>query len=569
MIYFESVQFKNFLSTGDAWTKIDLDASKSTLIVGENGAGKSTMLDAITFALYGKPFRKINKPQLINSINQKGALVELVLRIGSDRFLIRRGIKPNVFEVLKNGTLVNQDAAARDYQAYLDDTVVKMSFKSFGQVVVLGSSTFVPFMQLSAAHRREVIEDLLDIQIFTTMNTLLKQKVSDNKEDIYDSKRSIELSISKIDSAISHNESIRKLKETEVYKLKAKLGDQISYITAEQQSLDTLMEQSCALAETVSDKLVVAGKIQAHREMDNSLSSTQRNHSKNIEFFTDHDNCPTCKQGIDETFRDDTIGKSNTKVTAIDDARSKLAKSLSKYLDRQREISDVESQILNINLEMGTHRANIKLSMDLCKQIKRELEGAQKGVESIDTADINRLQDEINHLNKVQDELFKDRETFNVVGAVLKDGGVKTSMIRRYIPVMNTLINQYLAAMELFVQFELDDGFNETIKSRHRDVFSYGSFSEGEKLRIDLALMFTWRAISKKRNSISTNLLIMDEIMDSSLDDAGTEEFMRIVNELTTDSNVFIISHKGDQISDKFERVIKLEKHKNFSRIVE
>lgn len=566
MIEFKYVKYKNILSTGNAWTQIDLNANKSTLIVGENGAGKSTMLDAICFALYGKPFRKINKPQLINSINQKNLEVEVAFDISPNSYVVKRGIKPNIFEIWKNGELLNQDAASRDYQVYLEQNIMKMNFKSFGQIVVLGSSTFVPFMQLPAQHRREIIEDLLDIQIFSTMNILLKDKVQNNKSEITDIKYEIELITNNIQLAKDHNESIRKIKETEVSRIKDKVKEQLTFIDGENAEIDSINTKIDALVLSIQDKADMNKKLQDLIDVDNKLSSKSSQLNKEIGFYENHDNCPTCKQGIAHDFKEHTVNQHRSKVEQITDGRTEIAGKISQVKQRLKEISDTESSITALNLEASSHRANVKLAMSVLNGLKTELQNAEKEVEDVDTSKITQLEEDLRSYHIKQEQLHQDRETLSVVGSMLKDGGIKTRIIRQYVPVMNRLINKYLSAMDFFVQFELDENFEETIKSRFRDVFSYGSFSEGEKLRIDLALLFTWRAVSKLRNSVTTNLLIMDEIMDSSLDNTGTEEFLKIINELTADSNVFIISHKGDQLYDKFENIIRFEKYKNFSR---
>jgi DNA repair exonuclease SbcCD ATPase subunit len=525
------------------------------------------MLDAISFALYGKAFRNINKKQLLNSINQKDLQVELAFKIGAKDYNVKRGIKPNVFEIWCNGELLNQDAAARDYQSYLEESILKLNYKSFGQVVVLGSSTFVPFMQLKASERRAVIEDLLDIQIFTVMNTLLKGKVSNNKEEIQEIKYQIDLLKNSIDNAKLHNESIRELKEGEVVKLKEKLKEQIALIEDEQAAVETIMGEVQQMAEGVSDKAGMKKKLQELEKIDGQLSTKLSKLRKDINFYEDHDNCPTCKQGIEHEFKQETIEESTGKITEIEKAQTELDNRLGSVNKRLGEIDDVETEMASKNLEMSEHNANYKMAMNVCKSIKGELTEAEESVEAIDNSEIKKFEDDMTTYHTKQSQLFDDKEMLSLVASMLKDGGIKTRIIKQYVPVMNKLINKYLAAMDFFVQFELDENFNETIKSRFRDVFTYASFSEGEKLRIDLALLFTWRSVSKLRNSVSTNLLIMDEIMDSSLDNAGTEEFLKIINEITADSNVFIISHKGDQLYEKFDQVIRFEKVKNFSRM--
>ena len=568
-IVFESVRYKNILSTGNTFTEVQLNRSKSTLIIGDNGAGKSTMLDALTFALYGKPFRNIKKNQLVNSVNGKGLEVEARFSIGGNKYLIIRGIKKNKFEIYKNGEMLNQDASIRDYQAYLEDTILKLNYKSFGQVVVLGSSTFVPFMQLKAGERREVIEDLLDIQIFTVMNTLLKDRLSENKTAITDIKYNIDLLNNKIVSSKKHNESIRQLREGEVDKLKEKLREQIAIIETQQEAVDTLITEVSDLTGEIADKAETKAKLKELQELDRELVTKHKALTKEVEFYHDHDNCPTCKQGIDHQFKEDTVSSHSAKTTEIEEAREQLKEKGSKLEERIDEIDGVESTIGEKNIEMGEHRITSKIAMNSCKSIKEELVGAEKEATEVDTQEIADLEAELRTGHSNQTSLFDEKETLGIVSSMLKDGGIKTRIIKQYVPVMNKLINKYLSAMDFFVQFELDENFNETIKSRFRDVFSYSSFSEGEKLRIDLALLFTWRAVAKLRNSVSTNLLIMDEIMDSSLDTSGTEEFLKIIQDLTADSNIFIISHKGDQLFDKFHSVIRFEKVKNFSRIAQ
>lgn len=564
-LHFYKVRWKNLLSSGDIWTEVQLDKNKSTLIVGENGAGKSTLLDAICFGLYGKPFRKINKPQLVNSINKKGTEVEVYFRTGGKDYIIKRGIKPGIFEIWRDEELLNQDAAAKDYQSYLEEHILKMNFKSFGQIVVLGSSTFVPFMQLPAGQRRDVIEDLLDIQIFTSMNSLLKERVSENKFEIQEIKYEIDLLKNKIYDAKNHNESIRKMKTQAVGRIKEKATENINLIESENRNIDELSSNVEELFKEISDKNEVSDFIEKCKKYESQLKTKLDHLKKDNQFFQNHDDCPTCRQDIDSKFKEKILIKNINTTTETHKNLNKIDVKLNDLEFRMNEIKEVEDEISKLNIKIQEHRANIKITKNTLETLKKELKEAKTEVEEIDTQNISDLQNQLKSYQIKEEQLIKQKEVLTVVGAMLKDGGIKTRIIRQYVPVMNKLINKYLASMDFFVDFRLDESFNETIKSRFRDDFSYASFSEGEKLRIDLSLLFTWRAVSKIRNSVSTNLLIMDEIMDSSLDNSGTEEFLKIINELTEDSNIFIISHKGDQLFDKFDHTIHFKKVKNFS----
>jgi DNA repair exonuclease SbcCD ATPase subunit len=501
----------------------------------------------------------------MNSINQKELEVEVAFQTNGKVFTIKRGIKPNIFEIWRDGELINQDAAARDYQAYLEDHVLKMNFKSFGQIVVLGSSTFVPFMQLPAGQRREVIEDLLDIQIFTTMNLLLKDKVSENKTEIQDLKYHIDLVKDRIQSARDHNAEIAQMKSVEITKIKERVAEHLKYIEEEESKITTIDKIIEVCLNDIQDQDEVKAKKKKIEAIEIELNNKLKTLKKDRTFFENHDDCPTCRQSIDEEFKTSTIETTQTKEHEIVTALENLNEKKTEVEDRIASINSINEQIASANLKASEHRANIKLTKNQLAAIRKDLEQAEKEAEAIDNSKIEELENELRTYHIKNEQLINDKEVLSVVSSMLKDGGIKTRIIKQYVPVMNKLINKYLAAMDFFVDFQLDENFNETIKSRFRDVFSYASFSEGEKLRIDLALLFTWRAVSKLRNSVSTNLLIMDEIMDSSLDNAGTEEFLKIINELTNDSNIFIISHKGDQLYDKFESVLKFKKVKNFS----
>ena len=569
MIYFKYLRWKNFLSTGNVFTELKLDKAKSTLVVGENGAGKSTMLDALSFALYGKPFRKINKPQLMNTINQKGLEVQVEFNVGKKAYKIIRGVKPNKFEIYENDKIINQDAAARDYQEVLEKTILKLNHKSFSQIVVLGSSTFVPFMQLPSMHRREVIEDLLDIQIFSTMNTLLKEKVNTNKSEILDNDYNINLAEEKIKMQNQYIADLKQNTEKRVNEAKVK----IAKAEKEKQYYNTLIEdlqtEVNELQESVSDFESLTKKKTKVEQLEYKLQEKIKKLEHDIEFYQDHDNCPVCKQDIEEDFKDQTIEEKEASLKETTNGFNQLKEEWQSINTRIQEIMTIQADISSKQSDITNNNSHINALNKIIDSINEDIskiDNTDKSDET-DKKKLETLQKALVKLESYKEELINERSVLDIASMILKDSGIKTRIIKQYIPVMNKLINKYLAAMDFFVDFQLDENFNETIKSRFRDVFSYASFSEGEKMRIDLALLFTWRAVSKLRNSVSTNLLIMDEVFDSSLDNTGTEEFLKILNDLTSDTNVFIISHKGDQLYDKFHSVIRFEKHKNFSRI--
>jgi len=569
MIVFKQLKWRNFLSTGDAWTTVDLKRNKSTLIVGENGAGKSTILDALSFALYGRAFRKINKPQLINAINGKNSVVEVAFQIGKHDYLIKRGIKPAMFEIWQNGKMINQDAAARDYQEMLEKQILKLNHKSFSQIVVLGSSTFVPFMQLSSMNRREVIEDLLDLQIFSVMNSLLKERLTENRSNLMEVDYQINLQEEKISMQEKHIDSIAANSADRVNENRDKIQEAEDKIAEHEATIADLNQQIQTLNNTIQDEEKVSAKKIKLQKLEFAIERKIADLKKEIKFYEDNDNCPTCKQSIDEDFKCNHLDGRKQAFKETSDGYEQLRKEFNDTVSRMGEILETQNQInileTNVNSEVSEVNAlnriinSIQSDINKIENDKSSTEKEQKQLEkykkSLETAAL------------AKNDLASKKAVLEVASMLLKDSGIKTRIIRQYIPVMNKLINKYLAAMDFFVQFELDESFNETIRSRYRDEFSYASFSEGEKMRIDLALLFTWRAIAKIRNSASTNLLIMDEVFDSSLDNSGTEEFLKILNDLTADTNIFIISHKGDQLFDKFHSVIRFEKVKNFSRI--
>lgn len=572
MIHFRYLRWKNILSTGDSFTEIKLDKAKSTLIVGENGAGKSTILDALSYSLYGKPFRKINKNQMINSINGKGAEVQVEFSIGKHEYKIIRGIKRHgsaKFEVYKDEELINQDAAARDYQEMLEKNILKLNHKSFSQIVVLGSSTFVPFMQLPSTHRREVIEDLLDIQIFSVMNGILKDKVASNKTEILDSSYKIELVENKIEMQEGYIEEQKNNNEKRINEGKVKIAKTETEKKTYNDLSKDLLEEVTELQLNQSDISAVKERKKKLEQIEFKLNDKINTLKNDIEFYSNNDDCPTCKQNIDHDFKCSTVDGKQETLQQTTDGFEKLRAEYDKINNKLEEIEGVQTRISGLQTEISNNTSQVNALDKIIMSIQEDINNIS-GDGDRQEGDASKLEDlnvELKGIHKLKEKLTEDKTLLDVASTILKDSGIKTRIIKQYVPVMNKLINKYLAAMEFFVQFELDENFNETIRSRFRDEFSYASFSEGEKMRIDLALLFTWRAVAKLRNSVSTNLLIMDEVFDSSLDSSGTEEFLKILNDLTSDANVFIISHKGDQLIDKFHNIIKFEKVKNFSRI--
>jgi len=566
-IQFTKVRYKNILSVGNQFIELNLSNAKTTLISGQNGSSKSTVIEAIVFALYGKPFRRINKPQLVNSINQKELLVELEFNIGSLKYVIRRGIKPAIFEIWKNEELLNKDAATRDYQAYLEQNILKMSFKSFSQIVILGSATYVPFMELPAGQRREIIEDLLDIQVFSTMNLLLKERIIDNKTVISDNNYAIDLLKAKIESAKDHNEEIERLKRTEVEKIQTKIQENLLVAENEKECIEKLQDEISVLIPTIDDKQKKLRSAEQINSLLSDLRGKQKEFYREIEFYSNHDNCPTCKQGIEDHFKEHIVTERKQKGVEIEDGINQLKEKLSALDTRLKDISEVEDKIRLLNNKIDEHRIQIRMIASQLKSYKKELDDAEKEVEAIDKTKIKEFMKNLKKFQDTQEELYNKRETLSIVAAMLKDGGIKTRIIKTYIPIMNKLINQYLSEFELFVDFNLDENFNETIKSRFRDAFSFASFSEGEKMRINLSIMFTWRAIAKLRNSVSTNLLIMDETLDGPSDADGVESLIDILHKMNSNDNIFVISHRSQQFAEKFDNHIRFEKVKNFTQI--
>ena len=567
-IKFEKIRWMNFLSTGNSFTEIDLSEHKTRLIVGDNGSGKSTVLDALTFCLYNKPFRKVNKPQLVNSINKKGCLVELELETGGNKYKITRGIKPSLFEIHKNGELLSQDAANKDYQEVLEKHILKLNYKSFCQVVIVGSASFVPFMQLNTASRREVIEDILDIKIFSSMSSLVKDDISSLKTKLSNNsdKRSLK------------EESIRMFKETQkklqrntddlIENYKQKIKDTKSKIDVVQKDVDILVEEVSDF-DSVKDKNAdLKSKINEIQKIEYGLNQKIQRLKKDLDFYENSEECPTCKQAIDENFKIQAQDSKTKKINEYQDGLKALTSKNEKIQQRVEGISLTLNKISQKNIELSEKNKEMKMHNFYISDISKEIEKLNQDHKDIqDDQELTQLENDYKDLKREYLVLKEEASILEVAVSLLKDSGIKSKIIKQYVPVMNSLINQYLQSMDFFVSFELDESFTEKILSRHRDIFSYDSFSEGEKFRIDLALLFTWRKIAKLKNSVSTNILIMDEVFDSSLDSGGTDDFMKLINDTDDMSNIIIISHKGDQLYDSFDNVLKFEKVKGFSRV--
>jgi DNA repair exonuclease SbcCD ATPase subunit len=569
MIVFEKVKWKNFLSTGNLFTELSLNNNVSTLIVGTNGSGKSTLLDALCFGLFGKPFRNINKPQLMNSINQKDCVVEVEFSINSKKYKIIRGIKPSIFEIYADDQLVNQNAATKDYQEFLEKNILKLNFKSFTQIVILGSASFVPFMQLSAADRRAIIEDLLDIQIFSKMNSLIKEKTSTNKDEIT-RKKSQQTLLEKLLTV--QLERLTELKPNSVDRISEYEQDIIVNNTsiAELQRSNDNLKREIASRQTIVDGLLSAkSKIKKVTKLESQIENNISKIDTDLNFFETNDSCPTCKQAIQEVFKQGILTELNTKkaecVHGLDLLKTKIEEEQKKI----EEINSAQEDIQKFQTKIAVNNTSISSANDQIAKLQKQIDAVRnaKNIDELENTEIASLKQQQVECENDLKSLMNEKKYLDFATTLLKDGGIKTKIVRQYLPIINRLVNRYLSALDFFVNFNLDESFKETIKSRHRDEFSYASFSEGEKQRIDMALMLTWRAVAKIKNSANTNLLILDEIFDSSLDTNGTEELMKILN-LLENTNLFIISHKGDILQDKFKNVIRFDKVNNFSRIV-
>ena len=569
MILFKKIRWRNFLSTGQHETELDFTKNKTNLIIGTNGAGKSTVLDALTFSLFGKPFRKINKPQLINSVNEKDCRVEVEFSIGNIEWKVIRGIKPTIFEIWRNDSVLDQSSAALDQQKWLEQNVLKMNYKSFTQIVILGSSTFVPFMQLSAAHRREVIEDLLDIKIFSSMNTLIKEKIRSVKEEIKVFELKKESLLDKVNMQQSFIEELENRGKENIENNNRKISDLDSEI-GQYLNENTVLEEPLREYICEQDKLVgYAEKLRKLGNLKGKISQKVSTITKEHKFFTENTVCPTCTQEIDETFRINRINDAQNKAKELQSGYKELEEAIKEEEERERQFTALSKEISK--LTNGISQNNIKIN-GLQKQIRNlesEIQVLTQNLANRNT-EHEKLESFKESLKTTYNELASKKDTISYYDfsySLLKDGGVKSKIIKKYLPLINQQVNRYLQMMDFYINFTLDEEFNETVQSPIHEDFSYASFSEGEKMRIDLALLFTWREVARMKNSVNTNLLIMDEVFDSSLDGFGTEEFLKIIRYVIKDANIFVISHKTG-LEDRFESVIKFEKVKGFSRMV-
>ena len=569
MILFEKIRWKNFLSTGNQFTEIDLQKASTTLIVGSNGAGKSTVLDALTFALFGKPFRKINKPQLPNTTNERDCVVEVDFSISGTNWKVRRGIKPNIFEIHRNDNLLDQASAAKDQQTWLEQNVLKMNYKSFTQIVILGSSTFVPFMQLTAANRREVIEDLLDIKIFSSMNTIIKDKIRQTRESIKVLDLKKENLNEKVEMQNNFIEQLENEGKKKIENNKKKITDLLQEANLYTKEISDLDEVVGALTSQQSGLNGATDKLRKLGNLKGKISQKVSTITKEHKFFTENTVCPTCTQSIEEGFRINKIEDAQTKAKELQSGYKELEEAIKNEEERERQFNKLVKEISKLSNDISKNSTRISG----CQRQVRDLESeVQKITDQLANRNIehDKLETFREDLQTTYDELVEYKDQINYYDftyGLLKDGGVKTKIIKKYLPLINQQVNRYLQMMDFYINFTLDEEFNETIQSPIHEDFSYASFSEGEKQRIDLALLFTWREVARFKNSISTNLMILDEVFDSSLDGQGTEEFLKIIRYVIKDANIFVISHKTG-MEDKFENVLRFEKVKGFSRAV-
>ncbi len=570
MIIFKKISWKNFLSTGNTPTVIELDKCSTTILVGESGSGKSTLLDAITFGLFNKPFRNIIKNNMINSINQKDCLVEVEFDIGSKEYLVRRGIKPNIFEIYCDGELINQDSSARDYQIYLEKQILKFNCRSFTQIIVLGASNFTPFMLLKPVDRRLIIEELLDIQIFSVMNTLLKQAMANNKTAIHENENLISLMVEKIKVHEKYIGDLEKDNQEHIHDAENKIAGNHQQISRIESEIEEIKLKISEQKELVAFEIEVNAKLKQLLELESKLENKSRKEKKEIEFYKKNDDCPTCKQHLDDLFKNSEIEKKTQLLEEIESGMLKITENVQRLEEKKLVANQINKKIESFEVDIAKKNSSIMAIKTFIRKLEREVDDLKKPknkvAEEMDV--LSGFKSEIDNLERQKEQLIKERNLQDLANALLKDTGVKARIIKQYLPLINKYTNKYLNDMSFFVTFSMNENFEEAIKARGRDDYSYGNFSDGEKQRLDLALLFTWREIAKVKNSINTNLLILDEIADSYLDLESTENILQLLtSDIFRGMNIIVISHKNT-IADKFQRVLRFKKEKNFSRIL-
>ena len=568
MITFKNIKYKNFLSTGNTPIEVKLNKANTTLIVGANGSGKSTLLDALCFVLFNKPFRIIKKEQMINTVNNGDCLIELEFEVGTNSYLVRRGIKPNIFEIYQNDKLLNQDASSLDYQRYLENNIMRLNYRSFLQVVLLGSSSYEPFMKMKPRYRREVVEEILDIRVFGLMDLILRPQQSELTRNVTDLSHKCDLIESKYETELKHYNAISDLNMNDLDGKKRLLEKNGQANYDYNRKIDKLNDELERHRDSIKDQSKEQAKMTKLSKLEAKIEQNLETHKKNLDFFEQNDNCPTCTQSIELDFKGEKIKLEESKLSTLNEGMTQIMSEISKQEEHLNAMDKISKKVYEMNVEVSKLQTSVEELDKYSNNIHEEIKSLQN--KQTDGRDIEKqleqLKIDLEESKVERDKILDQQKYVNVLRTILNDKGAKSQIIKKYVPIMNNLINQYLQSMEFFISFHLDEEFNETVKSRFRDTFNYNNFSEGEKMRIDLALLFTWRHIAKMKNSVNTNLLILDEIFDSSLDGQGTDDFFKIIKTMTKE-NIFIISHKGDILFDRFTEVVRFEKFKNFTRL--
>ena len=568
MILFKRISYKNFLSTGNQPIEIDLSISQTTLIVGTNGTGKSTLLDALCFVLFNRPFRIIKKEQMVNTINNGDCMVEVEFDVGTKNYIIRRGIKPNLFEIFCNGKLINQDANNVDYQKYLETNIMKLNYRSFIQVVLLGSSSYEPFMKMKPRYRREVVEEILDIRVFGLMDLVLRSQQSDLQKKLTEARHQVELLKTKYETETKYLKTLETKGSDNLTTQQNKIVNNQKNKLNYEEKLQKLNEEIAVSQSALIGQGTVSKKVKELEKYETKIEQNLDTHKKTLQFFKDNDTCPVCTQSIDKQFKDDKCNHETTSISKLETGLSQLVGELTKQEEKLTGFGKMSQKIQDMNVEIAKVTSSLSALKKHSDQIQQDISTASQKDTDIEKIEIelDNMSAEIGLADAKLTDIHEEKDYVDVLREILNDKGAKANIIRKYVPIMNQLINKYLQAMDFYISFNLDEEFNETVKSRFRDTFNYNNFSEGEKMRIDLALLFTWRDIARMKNSTNTNLLILDEIFDSSLDGQGTDDFFKIIKNLEKE-NIFIISHKGDILFDRFTNIIKFEKHQNFTQL--